>query len=254
MSLKDDINKTIEYAKSYGCVLNNRQIWQRMIGKKVYKNPFSSLTSSAFDKGYMVKNANKIAEILSKKFTNILFIGITGSVAAEFPKKNDDIDLLIITKKNTLWITRFWVRLYIWKHKIPHRKYGKPQNKNEFCFNMWLDEIGLELPNDMQNLKNAVDLILMKNIYNKDDTYLKFLKVNKWAKKYVATPYSCKFLIENSSKDNITNYHIKDYRLLNLFYFLFQFLYLKMKKQKDLVDLHRAMWGKEKYNSSNGYE
>jgi len=57
---------------------------------------------------------------------------------------------------------------------------------------MWLDESVLELPRNRQNLRNAVDMILMKKVYDKNNTYLKFLKANKWAKKYVATPYYAK--------------------------------------------------------------
>jgi len=84
------------------------------------------------------------------------------------------------------------VRLFVLINHIPHRKYGKPERKDEFCFNMWLDEVALELPKNRQNLRNAVDMILMKKVFDKNDTYLKFLKANKWAKKFVATPYYVK--------------------------------------------------------------
>lgn len=188
MSLKDDIISTVNYAKSFGCVLTKQQIYQRLIGKTIYNlNP--SVISSLPPKADAVKKGERLAEILSKKFKNILFVGVTGSVAAEAPKENDDIDLFIIVRNNTLWLTRFWVRLFVIINKIPHRKYGKPEHKDEFCFNMWLDEVALELPKNRQNLRNAVDMILMKKVYDKNDTYLKFLKNNKWAKKFVATPY-----------------------------------------------------------------
>ena len=192
MSLKDDIISTVNYAKSFGCILNKQQVLERLIGKTIYRNPSPPSAVSPFDKGDKIKKAKKIAEILGKRFKNILFVGVTGSVAAGFPKENDDIDLFIITKKDTLWVSRFWVRLFVIMNKIPHRKYGKAEHKDEFCFNMWLDELALEIPKNRQLLRNAVDMVLMKKVYDKNDTYLKFLKANKWAKKFVATPYYAK--------------------------------------------------------------
>jgi len=258
MSLKDDIISTVEYAKSYGCVLSKRQIYERLIGKTIYSNlPVRISGHPPLTEGGLNKKINKIkkiARILGKKFSNILFIGVTGSVAAEFPKENDDIDLFIIVRNNTLWITRFWVRLFVIINKIPHRRYGQPEHKDEFCFNMWLDESALKLPKNRQNLKNAVDMVLMKKVYDKNNTYLKFLKINKWAKKFVATPYYN--LLSKSPRPPKADDPLRPClpagrkrgwkSKLNLFYFLPQYIYLKLKGQRDTVDLHRAMWGKGK--------
>lgn len=189
MSLKDDIISTVNYAKSFGCVLTKQQVMERLIGSTVYK-----LNSSpARLRGNLhLKKGEQLAKKLGKKFKNILFIGVTGSVAADFPDNNDDIDLFIIVRNNTLWITRFWVRIFVCLNKIPHRKFGKKEQKDEFCFNMWLDESALEIPKNRQNLRNAVDMVLMKKVYDKNNMYLKFLKANKWAKNFVATPYYAK--------------------------------------------------------------
>jgi predicted nucleotidyltransferase len=241
MGLKEDIKRTIEYAESYHCRLTKKQIYGRLIGSKIYRQIFN-FQIPIFNKQPKLQKAVKLAEILGKKFRNILFIGVTGSVATEFSKKNDDIDLFIIVKKNTLWMTRFWVRFFIWKNKIPHRKYGKKEGKDEFCFNMWLDEIGLELPKNRQNLRNAVDLVLMKKVYDKENTYLKFVKENGWAKKWVATPYARLNLpVPQLRDDPLRKRGWKS--KLNLIYFLPQYLYMKLKGRDDLVDLHRAMWG-----------
>ncbi len=245
MSLKDDIKRTIEYAESYHCRLTKKQIYRRLIGNKIHRQIFN-FQFSIFNKQPKMQKAIKLAEILGKKFRNILFIGVTGSVAAEFPKKNDDIDLFVIVKKNTLWITRFWVRYFVWKNKIPHRKYGKKEYKDEFCFNMWLDDSALKLPKNRQNLRNAVDMILMKPVLNRENTYLKFLKENGWAKKWVATPYhnlikNYELRIKNSLK--IKNYKLK---IMNIVYFVPQYLFMWPKMRGQIVDLHRAMWGEGK--------
>lgn len=245
MSLKDDIKKTIEYAESYHCRLTKEQIYGRLISKNNYK---LRITNYEF-KHQKLDKAKNLAQILRRKFKNILFIGVTGSVATEFPKKNDDIDLFIIVKRNTLWMTRFWVRFYIWKNGIPHRKYGKKEGKDEFCFNMWLDEDALLLPKNRQILRNAVDMVLMKKVFDKENTYLKFLKINKWAKKWVATPYSC--LNPSSLRLSSNGYlpltgenNINCF--INILYFVPQYVFMWPKMRGQIVDLHRAMWGEGK--------
>jgi predicted nucleotidyltransferase len=248
MTLKEDRLRTIKYAKSFGCKLSEKQVIERLIGKTIYLNlpvrprRTPPLTKGGFNK--KINKAKKIAKILGKKFKNILFIGVTGSVAAGFPKKNDDIDLFIIVKSNTLWITRFWIRVFVAWNKIPHRKFGKKEKKDEFCFNMWLDESALKLPKNKQNLKNAVDLILMKKLYDKKNTYWKFLKANDWAKKYTATPYyNLLSKSPSSATVEVSLFDKRGTKTLNFLYFVFQYWYLRLKKRKDVVDLHRAMWG-----------
>jgi len=264
MTLKEDRLRTIKYAKSFGCELSEKQVMERLIGKTPYVIAIRRLAEKQSRRDHHVvitprddtflkkmKKAQKLVKKLSKKFKNILFIGVTGSVAAGFPKKNDDIDLFIIVKSNTLWITRFWIRIFVALHKIPHRKFGKTEKKDEFCFNMWLDESALEIPKNRQNLRNAVDMVLMKKVYDRENTYFKFLKANGWAKKFVATPY-CSKLQENlpilfkspsSATAEVSLFDKRGTKTLNFLYFVFQYLYLKLKCRDDLVDLHRAMWG-----------
>jgi len=50
----------------------------------------------------------------------------------------------------------------------------------------------LRIKKEKQKLKNAIDLILIKPLINRNKTYEKFILANSWAKKYVATGYSNK--------------------------------------------------------------
>jgi len=257
MTLKEDRLRTIKYAKSFGCELSEKQVMERLIGKTPYVIAIRRLAEKQSRRDHHVvitprddtflkkmKKAQKLVKKLSKKFKNILFIGVTGSVAAGFPKKNDDIDLFIIVKSNTLWITRFWIRIFVALHKIPHRKFGKTEKKDEFCFNMWLDESALKIPKNRQNLRNAVDMVLMKKVYDRENTYFKFLKANDWAKKYTATPYyNLLSKSPSSATAEVSLFDKRGTKTLNFLYFVFQYWYLRLKKRKNVVDLHRAMWG-----------
>ncbi len=208
MNILTSIKKTIDYANKFGCNLSIEEIKDRLISDNIYsdkeiKRQVLSIKYQVSDiknKYYKnkVQKAEELARLIEKNFKDILFLGITGSVAAGYPKKQDDIDLLVITKINKLWITRLKLRIFISLNKIPHRKFGRKEKKDEFCFNLWLDSSSLMINKKQQNLKNAVDLILLKKIINKDNTYEKFIRENCWAKKYVATGYSKKVSFQTS--------------------------------------------------------
>ena len=258
MDILESVQKTIKYAQKYGGQLTEKQLFERLIGDKIYrKEEFAKimqqaplfrqlaeilpLTREAFLKE-KIKKAEQLADKISKNFKDILFLGITGSVAAGYPKKNNDIDLIIITKINKLWLVRLKLRFFVLINKIPHRKFGTKEKANEFCFNLWLDEKSLGLKKEKQNLKNAVDLILIKPLINQNKTYENFLLVNGWAKKYVATGYS--ELVDRSLimdrrkkiKENLVD------KMINFLVFWSQFLYMKKKIKNEKVGLHEAFF------------
>jgi hypothetical protein len=248
MGILNSINRTVKYGQKYGCKLTEKQLFERLIGNKVYLREkisnFKFLISN--EKNLYLKEKNKkakdLARLIENKFKDILFLGITGSVAAEYPKKNDDIDLIIITKINNLWINRLKLRFFIMVNKIPHRKFGKKEKKDDFCFNLWLDESSLKLSRKKQNLRNAIDLILMKPLINRNKTYEKFLMANSWAKKWVATGYKSKisnfqFLI---SKNDITE-KIFD-KIVNRLVFWPQYWYMEKRIKNEKIGLHEAFF------------
>lgn len=260
-NLEQSIKKTISYAKKFGAKLNRRQLEKRLISNKVYSrkeiNDFliecpeigkKIKSNNNFNDYYKTKleKALALSKLIEQEFNSIIFLGITGSVAAENSKNKDDIDLLIITKKNQLWLTRLKLRWFIYQNKIPHRKYGSAENKDQFCFNLWLDENSLELPINRQNLKNAVDLILLKPMINKNKTYERFLLANSWVKQWVATGYyqiikpsGPKFRTISLKKGDLFNY------CLNFLVFVPQFLYMRPKIRNEEIGLKKAFFHKK---------
>lgn len=260
MSLEASVKKTIAYAKNYDCSLTIDDVYKRLISKKQYskekvkkgirnkKNLISKNKNIWFEK--KLQKTKKIAKLIEKQFGEILFLGVTGSVAAEYPKKDDDIDLMIITKKNCLWLTRLKLRWFIFAHKISHRKFGRKEKKDQFCFNLWLDEGVLQLPKNKQNLRNAVDLILIKPMINKNKTYEKFLKENSWAKRWVANGYLDR---RSSIVDKTLCLDKLDISLekgdlfasfLNFLVFVPQYLWMWPKIKKEIINLHQAFFHK----------
>ncbi|NCC70918.1 nucleotidyltransferase domain-containing protein [bacterium] len=250
MEINLAIKKTIKYAQSFGGNLNKDEIEERLISKKIFsereieKVIKKIVDKNKVDRWYLEKyeKAMEFAKEIEGRFNNILFLGVSGSVASGHPKKNDDIDFLVITKNNKLWKNRFFLRWWMFKKQIPHRKYGEKEKKDEFCFNLWLDTNSLLLPKNKQNLRNAVDLVLLKPLINKNKTYEKFVLINAWAKKWVATPYQNK--ISNFqfpiSKKNKKNNKLEE--ISNYLYFWPQYWYMKRKIQGEKIGLHEAFF------------
>lgn len=260
MKLDDAIKRTIAYAKKHNCELSGEEIGERLISDKIYSqkeiNKYKTLhpvgTSLDPARGragrealIKIKKAKKLSKLLERKFKDILMVGITGSVAAGYPDENDDIDLMIITKKNTLWLTRLKLRYFIYTKHIPHRKYGQKENRDEFCFNLWLDEDKLLLPKSRQNLKSAVDLILMKAILNRENAYEKFILENDWAKKWVATGYSLKPSAPDKIGDTSLDREALLDKVVNWLVFIPQYLFMKKRIKSEEISLKQAIFNEK---------
>ena len=114
------------------------------------------------------------------------------------------------------------------------------EKSDELCFNLWLDNSGLELPKNKQSLQSAMDLILVKPLLNREMTYEKLVETNDWAKKWVATGYSKLkvYKVYKVHKDGV------DYlmSLLNLISFWGQYIYMKPKMRGEVVSLRQAFF------------
>lgn len=252
MSLKEAIKKTIDYAKNFNSEISQQEIIERLISNKVYpevkikKNIKKSLLVTKINpwKKDKILKTKKLELILKKRFKDILFLGISGSVASGHPKENDDIDLVIITKKNKLWSTRFWLRIFIFLNKIPHRKYGQKEMKDDFCFNFWLDEDNLVLPKERQTLQSATDLIMVIPILNKRKIYEEFLSKNNWVKKYLATGFYKKTKDIRFRKKDFKIKQNKTDEMINKFFFWPQYWYMRKKITVEMINLHQAFFYK----------
>ena len=236
--LKKAIKKTQDYAEKYGQKLNDDQLFLRLISKTIHpisriKGKGSRMTNSNNWQDKLIK-ARLFTEKYLSKVGGILMVGVTGSVAAQSAIKTEDIDLLIVTRENELWWWRLYLRFIIWWHKVPHRKFGKKERADEFCFNLWLDEKNLGMPSDKRNLKNATDLVMMKVIWEKNGIYYKFLRNNKWVKNFLATGYAERIKISRKVDKKIRNNKIKLLmKILNRILFGGQYLYMRViNKQK----------------------
>src|SRR3989338_8608730 len=105
-----------------------------------------------FGRGSLVEPRQKLEEISQKKINHsrwllkiisflpwVRLVGITGSLSYYMSPYKDDIDLMVITSRDRMWLTRFLVFIFL---KILGRKRDdkRPSSGGAFCVNLWCDE------------------------------------------------------------------------------------------------------------------
>lgn len=125
--------------------------------------------------------ANLIAWLLQMA-PFIRFIGITGSMAHDIVKPYSDIDIFIITKHNRIWTCYFCVETilrFIGQLRIS----DKPQKRaGKICPNRYTTDQYLII--NPQNKYHVQDYTQMVPLFNKENTYQKFVIANAWMEKF----------------------------------------------------------------------
>jgi len=127
----------------------------------------------------LIRHNRWVFELL-EKIPWIKMVSITGSAANYNMEEKADIDLMFITSKKRLWLTRGFVFLIL---KILN-KLPKDHKNRELCPNIFIDESSLGWIKKRRNLYVAQNIISMQPIFDKDEMYFRFMSANKWVKDY----------------------------------------------------------------------
>lgn len=208
------ILRTLAYADVFDYPLTKEEIWKWLVGKqatgkrqkeveKRLKENSYLLSHISYRQGfYSLKGREKIVALRKKreqysasklklagKVAGIMrlipwvkLVGVTGALAMSNSDKGDDIDLLIITSKNRLWLTRGLVVTFLRLAGL-YRRPGKIKNK--ICPNMFLDEAHLSIPQKERDLFSAHEVCQMKPLWEKRRTYQRYLRANQWSKEFL---------------------------------------------------------------------
>ncbi len=109
----------------------------------------------------------------------VRYLGISGSVSMLNAKAGDDLDLFVITKANRLWTARFFL-LVLASLMGKRRARQAHQIKDKFCFNLFFCETDLRIPQIKQTEYVAHELLQLRPIVDKNQTYARLLAANAW--------------------------------------------------------------------------
>lgn len=206
--LSKSINRTLVYSDIFDYPLKKEELWKFLISSSlVKKEKFEQELKRCrnFHKGYYflpkrkelvqkriertkeskkkLKLAKRTISVLSY-IPTIKLIGISGALAMKNADKNDDIDLFIIAKDNTLWTTRLLVIVFLEFLGVRRRKNEK-SSPNKICLNMMIDESALFFRKNKQDLYTAHEIVQMRPIYVQGNVYERFLDVNSWIARFI---------------------------------------------------------------------
>lgn len=193
-----------------------------------------------------IKLAKKAAKFLSL-IPTIKMVALTGALAMENAAGESDIDLLIVTKKGTLWTTRLLSYLVIWTAGIKTRRPGDSDQKDKLCLNIWLDEKALAWPARKRNIYTAHEIAQIKPLINQGKTYEKFLAKNIWIRDY--WPNAVKI-----QKSNYKNQNCRSKKgvtvllaglvlaILEKLAFNLQYWYMRKKISREIITPYRAVF------------
>ena len=117
---------------------------------------------------------------LLKVIPSVKLVAVSGALSMKNSRKDDDIDLVIVTSKSLLWTTRFLANLFL----LPFKRDPSGQKiSDRACLNMFLDESDLAITD--HNIYTAHEICQMKLLWDRGGTYRKFIDANKWVKKYL---------------------------------------------------------------------
>lgn len=267
---------TLIYADLFSFPLKQEEIWRFLIEEKKSKKPVAKELENLkkrslieekegffFLRGkkehvnrrkkgqkeasFKIKKIKKIVPIL-KKAPFLKAIALTGGLACGNVKEDDDIDLLIISKGNRLWLIRPILILLLEILGI-RRRPGQKKVKDKVCLNILLDEKALSLSQKKRNLFTSFEIAQMKFLWQKDEMERRFLEANKWVEKYLPNGMP-NFKVQMSNQVQNPNYQ-KNFlisQFLNICNFVFyklQIFYMKNRKTKEEVGLSFAFFHPE---------
>ncbi len=255
MALKSNNQTSIRYHNIFDFKLTKEEInkWQ-------YKREKPSITGITSIKSKnrierekhsqkKLKIANRAATLISK-IPSVKFVGITGSLAMMNSNRDSDIDLMIITESNTLWLTRLLILLILLILRIPFRRAGKRDEKNRLCLNMWLDETDFVWDKKDRNIYTAHEIAQIVPLVNKDKTYEKFIYLNRWILNYWPNSVaiqSTRYTVQRQQNLS-TKYYVLSTIVERLAYKI-QYWYMSKKITREVITPTRAIfhpndWGK----------
>lgn len=187
-----------------------------------------------------IKIAKKVAERL-KLIPSIKLVGITGALAMNNSAKDDDIDFLIVSAKDRLWLTRILALLLI-EVTGKRRRQGDMDVKDKICPNIFLEEEHLSLPGEERNLFIAHEVVQMKALWGRDDIYKKFLWENRWIKKFLPNFLDTKILRYKDIKKKSQKSPNIFFNFLERASYKFQLSYMKARITTEKVEPYRAFF------------
>jgi hypothetical protein len=158
-----------QYKDYYFLSGKQRLVRKRMINEK--------LARALWRKAYLVG-------MVLKFIPWVKLIGVSGGLAMNNTNKNSDIDFLVVTEKNRLWLSRLLILGVMIILGLKRKPGCSPKEAaGKICVNTVLDVDGLF--QNGHDLYIAHEVLQMRVIWQREGIYSKYLSKNSWAFRFV---------------------------------------------------------------------
>lgn len=221
------ILKTLIYSDIFNYPLSQDELWKFLINVKLDKKSFSKQLKYLKKGNVKVKNnfyyllgrenivttriqrnnesRKKIilAKTIIKQLTflpTIQFIGISGALSLGNSTKEDDIDLFVIVSKGRLWLTRLIMVIFL-TLMGRYRRRNENDVSDKICLNMLIDDSTLLFSRVRQNLYTAHEIVQMIPVFDRNNTYNRFINTNKWVEKFLPNAFVDRGTTRNTTRN-----------------------------------------------------
>jgi len=164
---------------------------------------------------------------------------VTGSLAMNNATENQDVDFLIVTEKNCLWIVRPLVVFATWlQGKKRPAVAGKKQEQHTWCLNLWLDTAKVTVPSDERTIYQAYEVSQAKLVWSRGGGGEMFYAENAWVREWLPNFH----FLQNQKKIPKEVRGLFFLRPLNFLFFLAQRLYMDRHLTTEKVGLGYAFF------------
>ena len=182
----------------------------------------------------IAKEAVKVISLIP----SVKMIAVTGALAMENASDEADIDLMIITKKETLWTSRLLVYGLLKVFRFGLRKPKDKEQKDKLCLNMWLSDNDLSWHSKRRNIYSAHEIAQIKPLLNRDSTYERFVSKNNWIQKY--WPNAVRIVEFGKTRKEKSVFLMT--KLVEKLAFFVQYQYMKKKITREVITSTRALF------------
>ena len=224
--------EAVNESQGYYFIGNRALIYKRLMREKLSKGKIS-----------IAKKASRFIKLVP----SVRMIGITGALAMKNAGHDSDIDLIIITSKNTLWSTRALLLPLLKLIGLPVRRYQNKSEKDKLCLNMWLDETAL-CWHEARDIFTAHELAQIVPLYDTGGIYNKLRLENEWVNNFWPSAWG-RIRKERQFTKKRFSILVFVLQLVNYPLMKLQYIYMKNKITREVVNLHKALfhpvdWGK----------
>lgn len=223
--LEKSIIKTIAYFDVFNFPLTTLEIWKwlyRPRERYTLQQVRESLDSSSWLKEHLIlqegffalknrghiyllrKQNNNWAErkfqktiLMVKIFRYLPFVrmvAVCNNLSYSNSRDASDIDLFVISRKNQIWLARFFCLLIL---KILALRPSDDNRRDKFCLSFFIDESALNLRNIMLGQHDIHFIYWFSQflpVYDPDQLYDKLLQANTWTRDYLPNAYANDFV------------------------------------------------------------